>query len=160
MSASSLRLLSRSPDETCRLARVLADRLRAGDTILLDGDIGAGKTHFARCLIQTRLDMPEDIPSPTYTLVQTYPARACAIWHADLYRLSDVQEIEELGLTEAFEDAICLIEWPDRLGGMAPPDALTIRFEAAKDDAERRITLSWAVRKWDAMVKGLEHAGS
>jgi len=160
MYASRLSVLSHSSDETCRLAQALADTLCFGDTILLEGDVGAGKTHFARCLIQTLLDVPEDVPSPTYTLVQTYPARPCSIWHADLYRLSDVQEIEELGLTEAFDEAICLVEWPDRLGDLTPRDALTIRLAPGKDDQARRITLHWSAPHWDDKVKGLADAGT
>src|SRR5690606_21268904 len=106
------------------------------DVFLLEGPIGAGKTHFARSLIRA-LQGPgsvEDIPSPTFTLVQTYDSAAGEIWHADLYRLTSVGEAFELGLDEAFETAICLIEWPDRLGQAAPANALTLRFEPGPDD--------------------------
>ena len=113
--------------ETSRLACVLAPVLRAGDTVLLDGPIGAGKTHFCRALIRARLGRLDDVPSPTYTLVQTYEADV-EIWHADLYRLTHPDEARELGLEEAFETAICLVEWPDRMGQYAPPDAVRIRL--------------------------------
>lgn len=156
MPARHLSVHSTSPDHTCRLAQALAGRLSAGDVILLQGDVGAGKTHFARCLIQAALDTPEDVPSPTYTLVQTYPARPCDIWHADLYRLGDVHEIEELGLTQAFGDAICLVEWPDRLAELAPANALTVHLDADEDDEQsRRIDLHWRASRWDNKLKGL-----
>ncbi len=103
--------------------------------ILLEGDIGAGKTHFARSLIQSLLIEPEDVPSPTFTLIQVYDGPECEIWHSDLYRLTDPVEVIELGLEEAFQSAICLIEWPDRLADMAPADALTLRFGVLPDDS-------------------------
>lgn len=109
---------------TAALAGRIAPILRAGDTILLEGDIGAGKTTFARALIRARLGREEDVPSPTFTLVQTYEDARADIWHCDLYRLTSPDEILELGLDAAFDDAICLIEWPDRLGAAAPPSAL------------------------------------
>ena len=117
--------------ETQALAACIGARLRPGDTLLLDGGIGAGKTAFARALIRAATGNPaEDVPSPTFTLVQTYATPRGEIWHADLYRLSHPDEARELGLAEAMEHAICLVEWPDRLGDLAPPGALTLWFEA------------------------------
>lgn len=146
------RLLSFSlPSEqaTAAFARRLAPRLKAGDVILLDGQIGAGKTHFARALIQARLAQPEDVPSPTFTLVQTYDTDGPEIWHSDLYRLTDPDEAEELGLFEAFETAICLVEWPDRLGPLAPETALTLSFHAPQAMPDtRRITARWTDPRW------------
>ncbi|MGR3591248.1 tRNA threonylcarbamoyladenosine biosynthesis protein TsaE [Limimaricola soesokkakensis] len=116
------------------LARRLAPHLRAGDTLLLSGQIGAGKSFFARALIRARIGNPdEEVPSPTFTLVQSYEAPGGEIWHCDLYRLSDPFELVELGLEEAMGRAICLIEWPDRMGEMAPPEALSLDFEARAD---------------------------
>lgn len=143
-----LTLTSNSPEETARLAAALAKKLQPGDTILLIGDVGAGKTHFARALIQSLLDMPEDVPSPTFTLVQSYQTAAAMIWHADLYRLTSTHEIEELGLTEAFHDAICLVEWPDRLGELAPVDALSVSLKALEPDDERQLIAEWQDQKW------------
>ncbi len=149
----------RSPAETADLAAALGARLAPGDTVLLDGPIGAGKTHFARHLIQSLQDAPEDVPSPTFTLVQTYDTRAGEVWHADLYRLTSVDEIAELGLGEAFESAICLIEWPDRLGDLAPDSALRIRFcpDAADEDA-RQAVFSWSDPKWTSRLELTEDA--
>ncbi|MBZ4689597.1 MAG: ATPase, YjeE family [Cereibacter sp.] len=119
-----------SEEETARLGAVLATLLRPGDTVLLEGPIGAGKTHLARALIQTRLGHAEDVPSPTFTLVQTYETPEAEIWHADLYRLTHPDEALELGLEAAFDTAICLVEWPDRLGAQLPPDALRLTLHA------------------------------
>lgn len=115
---------------TAALAAALAPLLRGGDILLLDGEIGAGKTAFARALIRTRLGRAEDVPSPTFTLVQTYHDGGVEIWHADLYRLMSPDEVFELGLDEAFETAICLIEWPDRLGSAVPENALRLSFQS------------------------------
>ena len=132
------------PDTTTALAARLGAVLRPGDCLLLEGDIGAGKTHFARALIQSLLTLPEDVPSPTFTLVQTYDTPAGEVWHSDLYRLGDPAEVEELGLFDAMEQAICLIEWPDRLADLAPAGALRLHFTPVVDSENaRRLTLDW-----------------
>lgn len=133
--------------------------LRAGDTVLLHGPIGAGKTHFARALIQSCLAEPEDVPSPTFTLVQTYETPYVEIWHADLYRISDPDDVVELGLTDAFENQICLVEWPDRLGPLVPANALTIDIEPNENDLDQRVlNLSWADPKWEKL-RDFDRAG-
>ena len=99
MLSRTLSLDLQDADHTAGLARTLGRVLVPGDTILLTGDVGAGKTHFARALILSLLTHPEDVPSPTFTLVQTYESTRGTIWHADLYRLTSSFEIEELGLT-------------------------------------------------------------
>ena len=115
---------------TSRFGMAIGARLRAGDTLLLSGPIGAGKSHFARAVIGACLDAKEDIPSPTYTIVQTYESSKGEIWHADLYRLGDSSELVELGLDEAFGAAIVLVEWPDRLPlASVPADALQIDIQ-------------------------------
>ncbi|WP_299026674.1 tRNA (adenosine(37)-N6)-threonylcarbamoyltransferase complex ATPase subunit type 1 TsaE [uncultured Sulfitobacter sp.] len=146
-----LKITLNSPEATAQLATAIGRGLSAGDCILLSGDVGAGKTHFARALIQSRLALPEDVPSPTFTLVQVYEVNAdTEIWHADLYRLSDASEIEELGLTEAMETAVCLIEWPDRLATLRPHDALDITLTATDVEEQRILTANWSHPKWDA----------
>jgi tRNA threonylcarbamoyladenosine biosynthesis protein TsaE len=142
-----------SPEETTQLAQKIAAQLQPGDCLLLEGPIGAGKTHFARSLIQSLMTTPEDVPSPTFTLVQTYDVADTELWHADLYRLSALEEIEELGLTEAFDDAICLIEWPDRLAELTPSHALHLALAletdlASEHEDRRRLTLTWSDAKW------------
>ncbi|WEF24574.1 tRNA (adenosine(37)-N6)-threonylcarbamoyltransferase complex ATPase subunit type 1 TsaE [Paracoccus sp. S3-43] len=134
--------LTADQDLTAALARMLAATARPGDTILLDGPVGAGKTHFARAFIRARQgEAAEDVPSPTFTLVQTYDdPLGTEIWHADLYRLTDPSELAELGLDEALTDAICLIEWPDRLEHL-PDGAITVAIAAQADPDLRDITL-------------------
>lgn len=148
------RLVLPSEAATTRLAGHLAGVVRPGDTLLLDGPIGAGKTFFARALIHAilaREGRAEDVPSPTFTLVQTYDSAWGEIWHADLYRLSSASEVAELGLDDAGGQALVLVEWPDRLGDRAPPDALVLRFAYGAGEDERVLTAqsrdpSWADR--------------
>ena len=132
MTQSPLTLYLDTEADTDRLAQTMAPLLQAGDTVLLSGSIGAGKTQFCRALIRARLGVEEDVPSPTFTLVQTYDADV-EIWHADLYRLTHPDEARELGLEQAFATAICLIEWPDRLGTDAPTDAIRISLTPQGD---------------------------
>ena len=135
--------------KTEAVARRLAPRLMPGDVILLDGPIGAGKSAFARALIRARLGNPdEDVPSPTFTIVQTYADATADIWHCDLYRLSHPQEAVELGLDEAFETAICLIEWPDRISALLPARALSITLAAGEGAHHITVTgqESWRTR--------------
>lgn len=146
-----------SPEETAALARQIGAQLMPGDVLLLQGEIGAGKTHFARSLIQSLLETPEDIPSPTFTLVQTYEGASGEIWHADLYRLTSPDEVVELGLTDAFEDAICLIEWPDRLAELTPASALTLAFAMGADADQRSLILSTSNPRWKSILKEASH---
>ena len=131
-----------TPAATDALAQALAPHLAAGDTIALAGDLGSGKSHFARALITARLaalGRREDVPSPSYTLVQTYDLEDVELWHADLYRLGDPGEITELGLDEAFRRAIVVVEWADRLGAGLPERRLDIGldFDPGAEDARR-----------------------
>lgn len=138
MSATApVTIASNSPDRTAKIAVLLADALCPGDTICLSGGLGAGKSHFARSII-AHLSGEVDIPSPTFTLVQTYSASDFTIWHADLYRLSSPDEVVELGLEEAFGHDLCLIEWPDRLP--APPvGALHLEFQQGGGETDRQL---------------------
>lgn len=130
------------PDEDS--ARVFGARLglclQPGDTVLLSGPVGAGKSHIARAAIRARAGAEIDVPSPTFTLVQTYDMPGADVWHADLYRLTDPSEVEELGLTEAMGTAVVLIEWPDRLGRALPQGA--IRLDLRAEGEGRRLHLS------------------
>ena len=115
------------PEATERLAVVLAPYLRPGDVVALGGDLGAGKTTLARALIRALTGDPdEEVPSPTFTLVQSYATPAGPVWHFDLYRLSGADEVIELGWEEALATAIVLVEWPERLGRLVPPARLAL----------------------------------
>lgn len=129
---SNLTLSLSLPDEqaTIDLARRIAPLLEVGDCFLLEGAIGAGKTAFCRALIRARLGRMEDVPSPTFTLVQTYEDDAGDLWHFDLYRLTHPDEVFELGLDDALTSAICLIEWPDRMGDQIPENAAVFSLES------------------------------
>jgi len=149
---------SQSPDQTARLAERIGASLKPGDCLLLDGPVGAGKTHFARHLIRSLMPVPEDVPSPTFTLIQTYDTSAGEIWHADLYRLGALEEIEELGLQDALDNAVCLIEWPELLGPLTPATALSLRFQTdITDENLRRITLTSGSDRWAPLLEQFAH---
>lgn len=150
---------SNNPDQTAILASLVGANLGVGDVLLLRGPVGAGKTHFARHLILSVLATDEDVPSPTFTLVQTYHATTADVWHADLYRLSTLDEIEELGMIDAFDTAICLIEWPEILGPLTPPNSLNLTFAPDPDDENRRqITLNSLSERWTELLETVTNA--
>ena len=155
MSQSPLTFDWPDADATAQSAVALGAHLHPGDVVLLSGPVGAGKTHFARALIQSLLDTPEDVPSPTFTLVQTYDTRQGPLWHADLYRISTDTEVDELGLVDAFEAAVCLVEWPDRLGPLTPRNALEI--EISHDREGRRAQWEWTDPKWQNRLSDIKH---
>jgi len=164
MSTPEPRLTFSSPDATARFAGALARQLGPGDVILLDGPIGSGKTHFARSFIQARLAADgaplEDVPSPTFTLVQTYDTGTIEIWHADLYRLTHPDEVEELGLADAFDNAICLVEWPDRLSDLAPDNALLLSFSQGEAPQTRHVDITADAHWHDRLAEAFPHGAS
>ncbi|WP_395073467.1 tRNA (adenosine(37)-N6)-threonylcarbamoyltransferase complex ATPase subunit type 1 TsaE [Hyphococcus sp.] len=108
----------------------LAPVLRDGDIVCLEGDLGAGKSTIARAIIGALTDV-SDAPSPTFTLVETYEADKFNLWHFDLYRLDAASDVWELGLEEALDNGVLLVEWPDRIAGLLPNSALTISLDLA-----------------------------
>lgn len=116
--------------QTLALGQRLAKLLQPGDVVALYGDLGAGKTTFSRGLIQALLGDDMEVPSPTYTLVQTYETPTTAIWHFDLYRIKHPEELYELGFDDALQD-IALIEWPDHAGKLLPANRLSLEIEFA-----------------------------
>lgn len=134
--------------ELATLAGKLAPMLKTGDVVCLRGDLGAGKTAFARALINAIAPSPEEVPSPTFTLVQVYDAQVPEIWHFDLYRLEKQQDIEELGWQEARRNAALLIEWAERLGSLLPRDRLEIAIEFVKDSDNQRTVTYTPFGKW------------
>ncbi len=145
------------PDEaaTAALARALAALLRPGDVVALSGELGTGKTSFARALINALPrsdgdDGEEEVPSPTFTLVQVYARAPAPVWHFDLYRIEAPEEVFELGLEEALAEGIALIEWPERMGASRPGHALELALHFGASPSERWAEVSgdedWAVR--------------
>lgn len=148
-----------SPHETEALGRRLADALAPGDAVLLSGPLGAGKTALARAVVGARLgvaDLAEaEIPSPTYTLAQTYDTPAGPVWHADLHRLGDPDEALELGLLDAADEAVLLVEWPERLGPHAPARSLTLSLSLSEAPEARELTWRAVGEGWDAAIGAL-----
>jgi tRNA threonylcarbamoyladenosine biosynthesis protein TsaE len=144
--STPLRIELALPDESATEA--LAARLAAGarcrDVFALHGDLGTGKTVFARAFIRARTLREEEVPSPTFTLVQTYEPSAPAepaIWHFDLFRLQTAEDAFELGIEEAFGGAVSLIEWPERLGGLLPGGRLDLTLSPGPTADSRRVLI-------------------
>ncbi|MEI6986441.1 MAG: tRNA (adenosine(37)-N6)-threonylcarbamoyltransferase complex ATPase subunit type 1 TsaE [Rhodospirillaceae bacterium] len=122
---------------TERLGAKLAAVLRMGDVVALSGDLGAGKSVLARAIIRALTgNDEEEVPSPTFTLVQCYDSPAGMVWHYDLYRLSAADEVVELGWEEAGATGIVLVEWPERLGGLLPAEHLEVSLTQAPVEAD------------------------
>ncbi len=111
---------------TRRLAKRLAGLLRSCDFVGLGGDLGAGKTTVARHIIEALAGHGMEVPSPTFTLAQTYEFDGFTLWHFDLYRIEAAAEVYELGFEDALADGVSLVEWPERLGPLRPADRLDL----------------------------------
>ena len=149
------------PEATTAFGHSFAQLLDGGDLLALSGDLGAGKSTFARALISQCLEdigQPvSDIPSPTFTIVQSYPwpsdkDQGREIWHIDLWRIDDPEELIELGFEEAIGRHAMIIEWPDRLGGYLPDDGLMVDITACDDGAARMITMTSPSKTWMARL--------
>ncbi len=153
------------PDATASLAHALAGLCRRGDVIGLKGELGAGKTTFARAFIHARANMAgapcdEEVPSPTFTLVQVYDIGDVQVWHFDLYRLERGADAVELGIDEAFATAISLVEWPERLDNLLPPDRLEVKLDIPGGDGNGDETARTArlagFGSWQGRLKDLD----
>ena len=125
---------------TARLGEAIARLLQTGDTVCLAGPLGAGKSTLARALIRALTTADEEVPSPTFTLVQFYEGPRLKIAHFDLYRLSSPDEAYEIGLDEALDDGAAVIEWPERLEGRLPTDRLDVEIALADSGRNVRLT--------------------
>jgi len=155
MSATNLQILLDNEAATIAFATDLAMILQKGDFVALRGDLGAGKSTLARALIRTLAQDDElDVPSPTFSLMQHYQCGTLAVIHADLYRLSDEQEIEELGLGETLEQGVLLLEWPERAGERLPMPTFTLRLDYA--DHGRQLIIDIVPEAKERLCRSLE----
>ena len=158
---NGLELTIRDPADMTRLGRLLSGSLSTGDVVALEGPLGAGKSVLARAVVQSLCPQEDDIPSPTFMLVQTYePDSGTPLMHFDLYRLDAPEDALELGIEDAFVDAICLIEWASRLGPLLPRQALRLSIEPASAEAgaERRIVSMSGGARWHPVFAALREA--
>jgi tRNA threonylcarbamoyladenosine biosynthesis protein TsaE len=128
--------------DTARLGAAIAAGLQAGEAVCLSGPLGAGKSTLARALVRALTTPDEEVPSPTFTLVQFYEGPRLRVAHFDLYRLSNPDEAYEIGLDEALDEGAAVIEWPERLAGRLPADRLDVEIGLADDDQGRRVRLT------------------
>jgi len=140
MSGIKTLIQTKSEDETAVFARQFGRTLSKGDVICLYGALGTGKSVFSRALIRGLMGADIDVPSPTFTLVQTYDAALSSLWHFDLYRLEDASEAYEIGWEEAISDGIAIIEWPERITALLPQKRYDI-FININDDNSRTISV-------------------
>ena len=136
---------------TQRLGELLALQLKPGDVIAMSGALGAGKSALARAVIQAADPSQDEVPSPTFTLVQQYTlANGTPLWHLDLYRIETPEDAMELGLDDAFIDAACLIEWPERLKNFLPKTSLAVQLysDDSADDSPIRFADITAPPLW------------
>ncbi|MBS0471219.1 MAG: tRNA (adenosine(37)-N6)-threonylcarbamoyltransferase complex ATPase subunit type 1 TsaE [Proteobacteria bacterium] len=132
------RIVLADPAATQSLGARIAAGLHVGDAVALEGDLGAGKTTLARAILQA-LGVTEDVPSPTFTLVQHYETSKMPVRHYDLYRIENPAELEELGLEEALDEGVALIEWPERALAWLPPNRLHISMTIMGKGREARL---------------------
>lgn len=146
MEQSFLIYHSNSENDTANLAHKLKPLLKKGDIIALYGTLGVGKTAFTRALIQSEIP-DEEVPSPTFTLVQTYTLNEGELFHFDLYRLETPEEVYELGIEDAFSDGISLIEWPEKMGYILPYKKI-LKIEIILNEGKRVFKLSSQNNEW------------
>ncbi len=151
------RLTLDGEEATAELAAEIAALAEDGDVIALSGELGTGKTTFARAFLR-EWGVQEEIPSPTFTLVQTYELEAGTVWHFDLYRLENPDDALELDIEDAFTEGISLIEWPERLGAYLPWERLDLRFAIGEREDVRRVEIE-GTDEWANRLRELEGLG-
>ena len=148
------RAVTRSTDETLELARAVGELLRPGDVVSLVGELGAGKTVFARGVARA-LGVTELVVSPTFTIVREYEGRVPLV-HVDVYRIDAVQELHDLGFEEVVrDDAVTIVEWGDMIDGLLPGDRLDVRLTPGAADDERVVEIEGHGRSWSARAAEL-----
>ena len=148
------RAVTRSTDETLELARAVGELLRPGDVVSLVGELGAGKTVFARGVARA-LGVTELVVSPTFTIVREYEGRVPLV-HVDVYRIDAVQELHDLGFEEVVrDDAVTIVEWGDKIDGLLPGERLDVRLTPGAADDERVVEIEGHGRSWSARAAEL-----
>lgn len=133
-----MKITSNSPDDTVSIGRELGKLMKPGTVVCLQGDLGAGKTHFAKG-VALGLGVEDHVTSPTFTLINEYEGRL-PFYHVDAYRLEDEDEAYELGIEEyLYGNGITLIEWPDRIGSLLPGERLTVTINRGETDDSRNL---------------------
>lgn len=157
MSAGSVAMITTQGEAaTLKLARTLASRCQVGDCVTLEGDLGTGKTTFARGFIQALNPALKEITSPTFTLVQQYEADRGHVWHYDLYRLRHAEELEEIALDEALISGITLIEWPELAAARLPQQTLAVSISSGSEEDTRRWRFTSPSGRWQACLAELK----
>ncbi len=151
------RLTLDGEEATAELAAEIASLAEDGDVIALSGELGTGKTTFARAFLR-EWGVREEIPSPTFTLVQTYELEAATVWHFDFYRLENPDDALELDIEDAFTEGISLIEWPENLGAYLPWERLDLRFAIGEREDVRRVEIE-GTDEWADRLNELEDLG-
>lgn len=151
-------ITTQSDAQTAALAQKLAPVVRVGDTLTLSGDLGAGKTVFARALIQALAQKPEQVTSPTFTLMQSYgvqlQGKPHTLWHCDFYRLDDAREAQQLGIEELMAEHVTLIEWPENIAPYLPVARLDVRLAYGASENQRQVRF-FGLDAWQDRLKAV-----
>lgn len=146
-----------SENQTIDFADRMSIFLAPQDVLFLSGPLGSGKSVFSRALIRKLSQSPDlTVPSPTFTLIQTYDAKICPLWHFDLYRIKTPEEIYEIGWEDALYDGISLVEWAEKMEDLAPPNRLEINFEPSKQNEQIRTLTLTPYGSWIERLKSIE----
>jgi tRNA threonylcarbamoyl adenosine modification protein YjeE len=145
-----------SLNATEQLAKHIAGLVEPGEVIALTGDLGVGKTAFSRFFIQSLTSADTEVVSPTFTLLQTYKAPFFSLWHFDLYRLQSAKETIELGIDEAFDEGVSLIEWPEIIEEWLPEHRLSLKLTFGEN--EQRIAVLSGLGRWQEKLQILGRA--
>jgi tRNA threonylcarbamoyladenosine biosynthesis protein TsaE len=142
----------KSEEETSELAKNISSKIKKGDIITFTGDLGSGKSFLCRHIIKSLCGRDTKVISPTFNLLQIYQAKEFEIYHFDLYRLNQLDEIYELGIEEAFSGHVCLIEWPAIISSILPKEAISIEVEII-DETMRRVRIGNSPREWYSKIQ-------
>lgn len=139
--------------ETKHFLKNISKYLSLGDVVTFSGNLGAGKTTFIKCLIESIAGEDIEVTSPTFNLLHVYKLDMMEIWHFDLYRLKTLSEVYELGIEDAFVDAVSFIEWPELINSILPKERLEIKIDFSNEDSSKRIVTLKGFSKWKDIIE-------